>query len=206
MAINGVLNELWARHVPDKNVYGTSSGGRKIVVAWVFQRKSAPMWAFYDCESCVRNDVVCGRHQFIIRGHHGVQRYIEDGYYWRDCEHPMMPRPPRRNRANAVTSEEAAADLSRILTEVLRLNSPELDDLMRSEVSLRVDIQDEHEAFHRSLWRSFRSELAAIFHRETGVHLPPCSRFPQSNLYAAFREAHRARPRGRRSSVARTVA
>lgn len=194
MAMDGALNELWARHVPDKNIYGVTNAGRRVVVARVFQRKSAPMWAFYDCESCVRNDVICSRHQFVIHGHYGVQRYVEDGYYWRDCEYPIMPRAPRRNRARKPSAEETAAELSRILTDVLKLNSPELDDLLRSEVSLRVDIQDEHEAFHRSLWKSFRSEMGHIFHRETGVHLPICCRFPQSNLYAAFREAHRALP------------
>jgi len=200
MTKRGILDELWARHVPDKNLYQTTDAGRRFVVARVFQRKSAPMWAFFDCETCVRNDVVCSRHQFVIYGHHGVQQYVENGYYWRDTDFPPMPRPPRRNRGRSSTASNTSVEtLSRILTDTLNLKPDFLDDLLRSEVSLRVDIMDEHDADHRALWRSFRSDLGEIFLRETGIHLPPCSRFPQGNLYTAFREAHRAQRRSQRA-------
>lgn len=191
MSGQGILDDLWARHVPDKNVYHTTDAGRRIVVARVFQRKNAPMWAFYKCPTCVRIEVVCSRHQFVIHGQHGVHQYVRDGYYWRDSitECPM-PRPTRRNRVRR--QPDPVETLTNLLTDSLNLSPDAVDELLSSEVSLRVDIMDEHDADHRALWQAFRSDLATIFHRETGIHLPICSRFPRSNLYRAFRECHEA--------------
>lgn len=176
---NLFLEELWARHVPDKNVYELSQSGRKQVVRRVFQRHSAPVWAFYDCRYCVDPDIVCRKHQFVIFGHDGVRRYVESWEQGRFA----------RRRPSVVRPEEP---LTKIMVDYLQIQDGP-HRLANEETADRADIIDECFADFRSLWYEFRLCRGDIFLRDTGVHLPVCVRFPQSNLYRAFRENHAAR-------------
>lgn len=174
-----MLADLWKRHVPDKNLYETLESGRRSVVRRVFQRRDAPEWAFYDCCWCTSPMAVCYNHQFVLYGHDGVRRYIED----RNGFHQAL----RQGNVSSSSTEV----LKDILTEYLNLTSPEVMDLLCTETACRVDVMDECDAAFRSLWSEFRAKRGNIFHRDTGVYLPMCCRFPQSNLYIAFREAHK---------------
>lgn len=81
---------------------------------------------------------------------------------------------------------------SRVLTQYLINQAvvPGSEDLCCMETALRVDIVDECDALYRLCWNQFRADLSALFHRETGLYLPPCCRFPRSNLYLAYRQSH----------------
>lgn len=73
-----VLEDLWARHITEKNEYVQGSDGRRIVRRRVFQRRDAPGWAWDCCHYCLSPGVVCREHQFELRGNDGVDRYVKE--------------------------------------------------------------------------------------------------------------------------------
>lgn len=73
-----VLEDLWARHVTEKNEYVAGSDGRRIVRRRVFQRRDAPEWTWDNCHYCLSSGVVCREHQFELRGIDGIERYVKE--------------------------------------------------------------------------------------------------------------------------------
>lgn len=174
---NRFLEELWARHVPDKNTYNRTASGRTVVTRRVFQRLTAPAWAFYDCRYCVDPDAVCHRHQFVLFGYDGIRRYVE-----------AWERGRFQNRTPSSMDVTETQDETGLM-DCLRLEETP-DELFRAETADRVDVMDAYNEALRAMWWEFRRCRGDIFYRDTGVYLPPVVRFPQSNLYRAFRESH----------------
>lgn len=76
-----VHDDLWARHRPEKNRYGTRNG-RRVVVAHVFVRRDAPWWCDTDCHYCLCEGVLCRDHEFELRGRDGIRRYVDNAMYY----------------------------------------------------------------------------------------------------------------------------
>lgn len=160
------LEDLWKRNVPDKTQRLELRNGQNMVTKRVFQKKSAPR-AILTCDQCKHPKFVCRKHQFSLFGHDGVRRYVDAWYHHRQPE-------PR---------------LSDVMAS-LNLQSDEADDLERQETADRVDVMDEYFAKSRELFNQFRLRRGELFYRDTGIQLPICCKFPQSNLYRAYRDYH----------------
>jgi len=156
------FKDLWARHVPDKNLYTEIEPGRSVAIYRVFMKEKAPVWAFYDCVHCVDTNAVCRAHQFALHGHDGVRRHVN--------------RLVRQRRTDTVRQSNDV-----VLWSL---------DILSEETALRADIIDEHNEEFTVMWRAFRHGRNTIFYRDTGLTLPICCRFPKSNLYQAYRDAH----------------
>lgn len=167
-----IATSLWARHVPDKNLYDCTKTGRPVVIRRVFQREKAPMWTFYQCERCVSLYSVCRRHQFVLHGEDGVRHYVESQLRCLPKTEEMVKRDVQRH---AVLSKEGA----------YAIRSAETAD--------RVDIMDEYLMDSKALWWEFRRCRSEIFREDTGIHLPICCKFPRDNLYKAFTDHHKRR-------------
>ena len=165
-----IVTNLWARHIPDKNRYDYTKAGRPIVVRRVFQKEKAPLWAYYHCQRCVDNSTVCRKHQFVLYGEDAVRHYVE-------AQIRCLSKVDR---------------MSRILKEVTTatMNPEQTDEIYAAETADRADLGDEYMLEIRSIWWEFRRCRSEIFHRDTGIHLPLCCKFPRDNLYQAFRDHH----------------
>lgn len=168
------LEDLWRRNVPDKTVRLELKNGQTIVTKRVFQKKTAPKWAFYDCTVCRRVDAVCRKHQFCLVGPNAVRHYVDS---W------------LRSRSSSSATDVDTTKLSSVLMN-LNLASSVSVDLECQETADRVDVMDEYFAKSRELFNDFRLRRSDVFYRDTGIHLPLCCKFPQSNLYRAYRDYH----------------
>lgn len=73
-----VEDDLWERHLPDKNTYISRSEGRRVIHRRVFQRRDAPSWSLDNCHYCMCTDIVCKNHQFELYGNKGVDAYVKE--------------------------------------------------------------------------------------------------------------------------------
>jgi hypothetical protein len=167
------IEDLWRRNVPDKTTRLQLKGGQIIVTRRVFQKKSAPVWAFYDCTRCRDIDFVCKKHQFALFGHDGVRHYVDT--WTRNSGQEMM-------LSNLMDSLKVDEEDEEVVKECTNLLCEETGD--------RADVMDEYMAETRKLFNQFRLRRGEVFYRDTGIHLPICCKFPQSNLYRAYRDYH----------------
>ena len=72
-----VRDDLWERHIPEKNTY-VDRDGRKVIHRRVFQRRDAPGWSLDNCHYCLCPGVVCRNHQFELIGNKGVDAYVAE--------------------------------------------------------------------------------------------------------------------------------
>lgn len=97
-----------------------------------------------------------------------------------------------QRKYHPATTPDAIGVLTRILTSSARpLPVYEaVESLFRNETALRADVIDEWFQSQLCAWNEFRVQLNLAFFRDTGVHLPPCCRFPRSDLYQYLRQSH----------------
>lgn len=206
-----VMDDLWERHIPNKNTYITRSEGRRAIHRRVFQRRDAPGWSLDNCHYCMCTDMVCKNHQFELYGRKGIDDYVkevmETGWFrhaWYNTQQchktpsflvslrldqrvrwPKYGKVRLLQRLNLPPSPIPMLPAG-ILTQYLSIyKSKDQLDALRDhscdETAARVDIIDAWRLGLSDLWRQFRYDLDRRFTREFGIRLPLCSPVPSSD-------------------------